>query len=191
MNFSFTSSGKDAKKIARLGAGLLAGGCVCLVVASLSAPVKIAFQALFALFVLAALFVWIRFLLLTYRYEVINDGDDYFFQIVQVQKLRQTTLLQFEAKNILEIRRYEQGKKPGKKEYSCCYVYNTAIFSPTAAIFVKTGDRVAAVVLEADEEFLSKLSDLRKSLCRGAAYDPAQGEQFENNEKTGACNDGE
>ena len=176
MVFFFTSSGKDAKKIAGLGVGLLLSGCLCLLVASFGSPYKVVLQALFALLVVAALFFWIRFLLLTYRYEVIRDGDDYFLQIVQVQKMRQTTLMQFEVKNILSVKRYKKGEKPAKREFSHCYTYNTAIFSPTVALFVKAAEKTVAIVLEDDEIFMAKLEKLCNAIGVGASHDP--GEHF-------------
>ena len=176
MLFSFLSSGRDRKKVAAVAILFLVIGAACLTVGALGVPGKPFFQGGFALCVMVSIFFFVRYNLTEYRYEVREHRGVHYLYIVQINGKRESTQLYISIADIREFRPYPPRKRPKRREYLRSYTYNTAIFSPTEALFVESEDGIACVRLEGNEAFLSELRALWRTLRFGKTYDPAHPE---------------
>jgi hypothetical protein len=172
--FAYRSSGKDGRRIGFAACMLLLAGSCCLLVGGFGAPGKAVYQGIFVLCLMAAIFLWVRFLLTAYTVECREENGDMCLYIVQVTGRRMQTLAIFELSRIAALRRYPAGEKPDKKEGKLLS-YTTAIFSESVILTVESVTLTAPTLvrLEASEEFFSRLEPLITVARAGQGYDPA------------------
>ena len=181
--FAYRSSGKDGRRIGIAVCMLLLAGSACLLVGGFGAPGKAVYQGIFVLCLMAAIFLWVRFLLTAYTVECREEDGDVCLYIVQVTGRRMQTLAYFELSRIAAVRRFPAGEKPDKKEGKLLS-YTTAIFSDSVVLTVESTTLTAPslVRLEASEEFFARLAPLIEIARAGKGYDPAE-KYAENTEK--------
>lgn len=176
MEFGYISGGRDRKKLKWIGSLLMLGSILSLILSNVFPGGRLVLQGFFALFLMAASFVFIRFLLVIYGCEVRREEDGYVLYAYQQQGTRRSTLLYTPVSEILDIRQITKEAPFDKKEVHRFYRCSTAPFSPSVAIYVEGNGGVGALILEYNEEFFAHLEALRSSLKAGTVHDPAEQE---------------
>ena len=178
MEFGYVSGDRDRKKLKRIGSLHMLGSILSLILSNVFPGGRVVLQGFFALFLMAACFAFIRFLLVVYGCEVRREEDGYVLYAYQQQGARRSTLLYTPVSEILDIRPITKEAPFNKKEVRRFYRCSTAPISPSVAIYVEGNGGVGALILEYNEEFFARLEALRTSLKAGTVHDPASAEEM-------------